>query len=51
MNMKTSRANLLAITFAIATFASAIVLGCGVKSTPIPPEAARPEKIIGTRGG
>lgn len=47
MKMKTSRANLLAITFAIATLASAIVLGCGVKSTPIPPEAARPEKIVG----
>jgi hypothetical protein len=36
----------LTFTFAIAALASAIFLGCGVKSQPIPPEAARPEKIV-----
>lgn len=36
----------LTLTLAIAALASAIFLGCGVKSQPIPPEAARPEKIV-----
>jgi hypothetical protein len=31
----------------IAALASAMFLGCGVKSPPISPEAARPEKILG----
>lgn len=32
---------------ATAALATAMFLGCGVKSQPIPPEAARPEKIVG----
>ncbi|HEV2171418.1 MAG TPA: hypothetical protein VGR40_10740 [Candidatus Binatus sp.] len=36
----------LTFILAIAAFASAIAVGCGVKSQPIPPEAARPEKIV-----
>ena len=32
------------------SLASAVFLGCGVKSQPIPPEAARPEKIVGLEG-
>jgi hypothetical protein len=32
---------------AVAAFANLVFLGCGVKSQPIPPEAARPEKILG----
>jgi hypothetical protein len=47
MNRSTKIANLLTLTLAIASFASAVFLGCGVKSQPIPPEAARPEKIVG----
>ena len=38
---------MLTLTLTIAAFASAVFLGCGVKSQPIPPEAARPEKIAG----
>ena len=36
------------LTFAVANaaLATAIFLGCGVKSQPIPPESARPEKIV-----
>ena len=45
MNRENNRANWLTLTVAIAAFASAIVIGCGVKSQPIPPESARPEKI------
>jgi hypothetical protein len=47
MNQKTNRANLLTLALAIGVFATAVFLGCGVKSQPIPPEAARPEKIVG----
>ena len=47
MNRNTKLANLLTLTLTIAVFASATFLGCGVKSQPIPPEAARPEKIMG----
>jgi hypothetical protein len=47
MNRSTKLASLLTLTLAIAAFAGAVFLGCGVKSTPIPPEAARPEKISG----
>ena len=36
----------LALTLAIAALASAIFLGCGSKSQPIPPESARPERIV-----
>lgn len=36
----------LTLTLAIAALASAIVPGCGSKSQPIPPEAARPERIV-----
>src|ERR1700758_5459490 len=47
MNRITKLAYLLTLTLTIAVFASATFLGCGVKSTPIPPEAARPEQILG----
>ena len=47
MNQKPNGANLLTLTLAIAVLATAVFLGCGVKSQPIPPEAARPEKIVG----
>jgi hypothetical protein len=47
MNRSTKLANLLMLTLTIAALASAVFLGCGVKSQPIPPEAARPEKIAG----
>jgi hypothetical protein len=45
MNRENNRANWLTLIVAIGAFASTIVIGCGVKSQPIPPEAARPEKI------
>ncbi len=47
MNRNPKRANALTIALVIAALANAIFLGCGVKSTPIPPEAARPEQILG----
>jgi hypothetical protein len=36
----------ITLTLALAALANAIFLGCGAKSAPIPPEAARPEKIV-----
>jgi hypothetical protein len=47
MNLKNGRANLLTLVLATAALATAVFLGCGVKSPPIAPEAARPEKIMG----
>ena len=47
MNLYTNRANWLTLVLAMAAFANAVFLGCGVKSQPIPPEAARPERILG----
>jgi hypothetical protein len=47
MNRETSRAKWLTFALMIAALASAVFLGCGVKSQPIPPESARPEKILG----
>ncbi len=47
MNRETNRAKWLTLALMIAALASAVFLGCGVKSPPIPPEAARPEKILG----
>jgi hypothetical protein len=47
MNLYTNRANWLTLVLATAAFANVVFLGCGVKSQPIPPEAARPEKILG----
>ena len=47
MNRKTNGANLLTLALMIVALANAVFLGCGVKSQPIPPEAARPEKIAG----
>jgi hypothetical protein len=47
MNLDTNRAKWLTLALMIAALASAPFLGCGVKSQPIPPEAARPEKILG----
>jgi hypothetical protein len=47
MKLNPRRANALTLALVIAALANAIFLGCGVKSTPIPPEAARPEQILG----
>ena len=47
MNLENNRAKWLTFMLATAALASAMFLGCGVKSQPIPPEAARPEKIVG----
>ncbi len=47
MNLDTNRAKWLTFALMIAALASAMFLGCGVKSPPISPEAARPEKILG----
>jgi len=47
MKLNPKRANALTLALVIAALANAIFLGCGVKSTPIPPEAARPEQILG----
>jgi hypothetical protein len=47
MKLNPKRANALTLALVIAALANAIFLGCGVKSTPIPPEAARPEQIVG----
>ena len=50
MNRDTNRANWLTLALMIAALANVAFLGCGVKSTPIPPESARPEKILSLRG-
>ncbi len=47
MNRENNRANWLTLALMISALASAVFPGCGVKSQPIPPEAARPEKIAG----
>lgn len=47
MNLNTNRGKWLTLALMIAALASAAFLGCGVKSQPIPPESARPEKILG----
>ena len=47
MKLDTNRTKWLTFMLATATLATAVFLGCGVKSQPIPPEAARPEKIAG----
>jgi hypothetical protein len=47
MSLYTNRANWIALVLAAAALANVVFLGCGVKSQPIPPEAARPEKILG----
>jgi len=47
MNREASRAKWLTFALMIAALASAVFLGCGVKSPPIPPDAARPQKILG----
>ena len=46
MNRFSPHANWLSLTLLIAALASATFLACGVKSQPIPPESARPEKIV-----
>ena len=46
MTLNTNRAICFAVVLGMAALASAAFLGCGVKSQPIPPEAARPEKIV-----
>ena len=50
MNRDLERANWLILALMIAALANVAFLGCGVKSTPIPPEAARPEKILSLQG-
>ena len=47
MNLKRNGAKWLTLALMIGALASAAFPGCGVKSQPIPPEAARPEKING----
>ena len=47
MNRRTNGANLLTLALMIVAVTNMVFLGCGVKSQPIPPEAARPEKIAG----
>jgi len=46
MNRETNRAKCLTFALMLAALAGALFPGCGVKSPPISPEAARPEKII-----
>jgi hypothetical protein len=46
MSLKAVRAKWLALAL-LAAIVSAASPGCGVKSQPISPEAARPEKILG----
>src|SRR6266478_9804728 len=45
MNLKRNGAKWLTLALMISALASAVFPGCGVKSQPIPPESARPEKI------
>jgi hypothetical protein len=40
----------LAVLVIVVAVANLVWLGCGVKSVPIPPEAARPEKIQNLEG-
>jgi hypothetical protein len=47
MNLDSNRANWLTFALVIAALASLTFPACGVKSQPIPPEAARPERILG----
>jgi len=47
MKGKRNEAKWLTLALAIAAFLNVVIPGCGVKSQPIPPEAARPEKIVG----
>lgn len=46
MNRESSRAKWLTFTLMIAALASVMCPGCGVKSPPISPEAARPMRIL-----
>jgi hypothetical protein len=46
MNQDTNRAKWLTWMLATAAMATVAFLGCGVKSQPIPPESARPAKIV-----
>jgi hypothetical protein len=47
MNRQPAAAKWLTLALTITALANIVFLGCGVKSPPIPPEAARPEKIMG----
>ncbi len=40
----------IAFLLICVAFGNLVWLGCGVKSVPIPPEAARPEKILNLEG-
>jgi len=46
MKPDTNRAKWLTLALAIVALANTVFLGCGVKSLPIPPDAARPERIV-----
>jgi hypothetical protein len=46
MTGKVNFAKCLMAAVVVAALASVVCLGCGVKSQPIPPESARPEKIL-----
>ncbi|HXM88296.1 MAG TPA: hypothetical protein VN865_07660 [Candidatus Acidoferrales bacterium] len=47
MNRQPAAAKWLTLALMIAALGNLMFLGCGVKSPPIAPEAARPEKIMG----
>jgi hypothetical protein len=47
MNRESTGGKWLLLALAIVALANLVFLGCGVKSMPIPPEAARPEQILG----
>jgi hypothetical protein len=47
MNRESTGGKWLLLALAIVALANVVFLGCGVKSMPIPPEAARPEQILG----
>ena len=47
MKRKLNGAKWLALAIVLAAMGGVMFPGCGVKSQPIPPEAARPEKIAG----
>jgi hypothetical protein len=47
MNVRARPANWFTLALIAGALATAAFSGCGVKSQPIPPEAARPEKILG----
>jgi hypothetical protein len=49
-SVSTSRATVFTALLLCVALANLVWLGCGVKSVPIPPQAARPEKIQNLAG-